>query len=47
MMFQELTQNHVENEVLAFDLGFGLNTWMDKQWARKLVFSLLFKMQET
>lgn len=47
MMFQELTRNHVENEVLALDLGFGLNTWMDKQWTRKLVFPLLFKMQET
>lgn len=47
-MLQQLTWDHVENEVLALDLvGLGLNTWANKQWTRKLVFPFLFKMQET
>lgn len=47
-MLQQLTRGHVENGVLALDLiGLGLNPWGNEQWTRKLVFPLLFKMQET
>lgn len=33
------------NEAMVLDLlGLGLNTWVHKQWTRKLVFPLQFKM---